>query len=89
MYGLDLKSMVELVQNCVELREINVGGIYSSLWKEDIKILFYNITPKIEKVSFGKRYWVEDEEVIALVKRCNKLKSLNLSGSGKDYLRIF
>jgi len=79
----------KIVDNCVELTEINLSHSWL-LSLDSINYLVSNITKKLQKISFNKyspdRYCsqnehavIKDDQVEVLVKRCNKLTTLDLS----------
>ena len=76
--GLDLTTIMLIVDLCVELREINLDATFPS--DASINYLVNNLTPKISKFSL-KGSDVLDEHVNTLVSRCNKLTTLDLGAT--------
>jgi hypothetical protein len=74
--GLDLESIQKITKNCVELKNIDFAS--TELSKDSINFLVNNLTLKVEKIDLGCHLNFEDEELKALVTRCNKLSVLNL-----------
>ena len=74
--GLDLESIKKITKNCVDLKNIDLAG--TKLSKDSIKFLVTNLTPNVEKLDLGYIRNLEDEDLKALVARCNKLSFLNL-----------
>ena len=71
-----MESIQDIVYNCVELTELNLGFI--SLCDDSLYCLANNLTPKILKLNL-KSTPIRDEHVKALVIRCNKITELDLS----------
>ena len=79
----------ELFTKCHRLTELNIfKGVGDSPILEDnilldqhICALVDNLTPNILKLNFGDQTCVKDEHVNTLVRRCNKITELDLSGT--------
>ena len=86
---LSIKPLVHLgpikaiVAHCLQLKELDVSRTSLSLENaQEIDILVENLTPKIVKFRLGQiSRDITDEHVEKLVKRCNNLTVLDLSGS--------
>ena len=77
--GLDLISVYLIVDNCVELKELNLE--YCNLTEESVTYLVNNLTKKIQKLSLAGLDNVRDDHLEALVNRCKMLKVLDLRGT--------
>ena len=85
---LDLDKMKPLIDNCVQLKELNLRDV--RITKEAIAYLVTNLTPDIEGLSLsGLGHLIGDNEIKILVSRCKNLSSLDLkhTGIGDDSLR--
>ena len=72
-----LKNSIELIIDSFDnLIELNLGQ--TKLCSESIKYLCRNLTPNVEKLSLEKLK-VQDEDIEILMKRCQKLKELDLT----------
>ena len=78
--GWDLEALKLAVDSCIELKELNLPK--RDLSEDAINFLVNNLTPKIEKVSLScigqTSFSVKDEQIKALVERCNGITSLDL-----------
>ena len=71
-------DMLLIVNNCVILKEVDFSGCRLS--ENCVEILVNNISQNVEKLGLGgPGIHAEDEHIVALVSRCNKISSLNLS----------
>ena len=61
----------------IDLKEVNFGC--TGLSEESIHYLTKNLSPNLEKINLSTLTSLRDEHVKALVTRCHKLSSLNLS----------
>ena len=85
--GLDLNKMKPLIDNCVQLKELNLRG--ARITEEAVDYLVNNLTPNIEKLSFANLdHLIGDDEIKILVSRCKNLNSLDLRNTeiGDDSL---
>ena len=73
-------SIPLIVDNCLGLEELNIS--YNILSQESITYLFENLTPNILKldmrINLIYKYIMNDNHIRALVKRCPKLKVLDI-----------
>ena len=83
--GLNLDRIKPLIDNCVQLKELNVRDransktIFPHITKEAVDYLIKNLTPNIEQLSLGNLdYLIGDNEIKILVGRCKNLNSLYL-----------
>lgn len=78
--GWDLEALKLAVDSCIELKELNLAK--KDLSEDAINFLVNNLTPKIEKISLSciglTSFSVKDEQIKALVERCNGITSLDL-----------
>jgi len=83
----DLEALKLVVNKCRELKELNLSRL--SFTNEALDFLVNNITTKIEKLSLscydlfafsGPQVAVNDQQIDLLVKRCQNISSLDLSG---------
>ena len=78
--GWDLEALKLAVNSCIELKELNLPK--KDLSDDAINFLVNNLTPKIEKVGLScigqTSFSVKDEQIKALVERCNGITSLDL-----------
>ena len=72
-------SIKLIVRNCTELREVDFSFI--EIPQDVLDYLANNLTPKIKKLNLYYQRELTDEHVKALVRRCNKITDLNLSGT--------
>ena len=77
----DLSSISSIVNTCLGLEELNLGG--NSLNEEAISYFCENLTSNILKLEIAIGYWgtprgLNDNNIRALVKRCPKLKVLDI-----------
>ena len=72
-------SIKLIVRNCTELREVDFSFI--AIPQDVLDYLANNLTPKIKKLNLYYQRELTDEHVKALVRRCNKITDLNLSGT--------
>ena len=95
MHRLKLNFIRHIVDQCLELEELS---FYKTRLEEDsIDYLVKNINPKLSKLSLctnsgtgtGPEFWTINKDAIVidnyiqiLVRRCNNLTELNLTGSG-------
>ena len=79
VYGVNpgLTPYKVLVKNCVELREFNLES--TNLSRDSLNFLANNLTPTIEKLSLQNLKHLQDKHVSTIVKRCNKIRILDLS----------
>ena len=74
---LNLDMMKPLIDNCVQLKELNLRDV--RITKEAIDYLVANLTPDIEGLSLsGVGHLIGDNEIKILVSRCKNLNSLDL-----------
>ena len=73
------KLLQDLFSNCAHLTELNIS--YTNLLDPHIQALVDNFTPTILKLSLKWQRNLQDEHVKKLVKRCNKITHLDLSGT--------
>ena len=79
-------DMLLIVNNCVILKEVDFSGCRLS--ENCVEILVNNLSQNVEKLGLGgPGIHAEDEHIIALVSRCNKITSLNLA-FGQDLTDI-
>ena len=75
----------KLFTKCSQLSELNiskgVGGFYGDkiILDPHVCALVDNLTPDILKLNLGAQLCVQDKHVETLVRRCNKIKELDLS----------
>ena len=78
----DLSSISSIVNTCLDLEELNISG--NRLNEEAISYLCENLTSNILKLDIGFGGWhdpdtgLNDNNIKALVKRCPKLKVLDI-----------
>ena len=84
--GLNLDRIKPLIDNCVQLKELNLRDransktIFPHITKEAVDYLIRNLTPNIEQLSLGNLdHLIGDNEIKILVSRCKNLNSLYLS----------
>ena len=77
--GLDLESIEHIVNNCFDLKEINLDITY--LAQDAIIFLVNKLEPKITNLSLAWLEAITDEHVKALISRCTNLKALDLRGT--------
>ena len=78
---LNLDMMKPLIDNCVQLKELNLRDV--RITKEAIDYLVANLTPDIEGLSLsGVGHLIGDNEIKILVSRCKNLHSLDLRNTG-------
>ena len=78
-FGLINLSSVQLICNkCIVLKEVNFSS--SDISEESLNFLVNNLTPIIEKLNFDFVENLRDGHVQSLVKRCDKLKILGVTG---------
>ena len=78
-FGLINLSSIQLICNkCIVLKEVNFSS--SDISEESLNYLVNNLTPIIEKLNFDFVENLRDGHVQTLVKRCNKLKILGVTG---------
>jgi len=85
--GLNLDKMKPLIDNCVQLKELNLRD--ADITKEAVDYLVNNLTPNIEKLSLANlEHLIGDNEIKILVSRCKNLNSLDLRNTdiGDDSL---
>ena len=85
--GLDLDKIKPLIDNCVQLKELNLRD--TEITEEAINYLVENLTPNIEQLSLGNLdHLIGDNEIKILVSRCKNLDSLYLrkTSIGNDSL---
>ena len=75
--GLYMGSILDIVQHCVELTEFNLAS--TNLCRDSLNFLANNLTPTIEKLSLQNLKHLQDKHVSTIVKRCNKIRTLDLS----------
>ena len=81
---LDLESIQFIINNCKELTVLNLQRHRNDedvLSEESINYLANNLTEKVEKLNLGYQRFVNDEHVMKLIPRCNRLTELNLNGT--------
>ena len=74
--GAHISFVKAIVDNCVHLRELNI--VNSMIGEEELSCLVNNLTSKVEILSFHHVDKLNDGHVDVLVKRCSKLKVLDL-----------
>ena len=74
---ISLDQFKKLVTNLTELTELNLT--FKSATKDTISFVCNNVSLKLKRVSFGQMD-VTDEDIEALVTRCQNLVELDLSG---------
>ena len=83
--GLELDKIKPLIDNCVQLKELNLKDransktVFPHITKEAVIYLVKNLTPNIEQLSLGNLdHLIGDNEIKILVRRCKNLNSLYL-----------
>ena len=76
--GLDLQFIKQILENCAMLKEIEMSTFYWSLTENELTYLANNLPLGIEKLHLCGNE-LSDENLIALVTRCQNLKSLILA----------
>ena len=89
--SIDKYHRAELIQKlfkrCPQLTELNIYKnpdktiYYHILFPEHICALVDNLTTSILKLNLGSQEYFQDEHVNTLVRRCNKITELDLSGT--------
>ena len=74
--NLDFESFQSIIDNCVNLKELNLYG--TNLTGLQLEYLANNLTIEIAKLSLQSEENLTDEHVKALVGRCKKLTALDL-----------
>ena len=74
--NLDLESFQSIIDNCVNLKELNLYG--TNLTGLQLEYLANNLTIEIAKLSLQSEENLTDEHVKSLVGRCKKLTALDL-----------
>ena len=76
---LDLKSLKDIVRNCVSLTELNMD--YIKLCEEGFEFLCNNLTRTIQKLSLMRDgpHEINSKNIKELLQRCANLKGLNLT----------
>ena len=75
-YGLNLKSVKLIVDNCVEIKDLRLPN--SQLSKNSLNYLVNNLTTKIEMLSLKVQINLNDAHILDLVARCKNLSVLDL-----------
>ena len=75
--GLYMGSILDIVQHCVELTEFNLAS--TNLCRDSLNFLANNLTPTVVKLSLQNLKHLQDKHVSTIVKRCNKIRTLDLS----------
>jgi len=88
---IDYYHRTELIQKlftkCPQLTELSIykyagnNGVANTFLDQNMYALVNNLTSNILKVNLGNHECVQDEHVNTLVKRCNKITELDLSGT--------
>ena len=65
-----------ITEKCVVLKEVNFSN--TGLSFDSIDILLKNLTPNVQSLSLQHCYRVGDRQIDALVKRCNRIRVLDL-----------
>ena len=79
---LDFKSVQTIVDNCRELIEISFYG--TCLSSDSIDYICNNLSEKVISIDFSAES-VTDDNITALVQRCNRLEHLNLCDTDVTY----
>ena len=79
---LDFKSVQTIVDNCRELSEISFYG--TCLSSDSIDYICNNLSEKVISIDFSAES-VTDDNITALVQRCNRLEHLNLCDTDVTY----
>merc|ERR1712238_308894 len=74
--NLDLESFQSIIDNCVNLKELNLYG--TNLTGLQLEYLANNLTKEIAKLCLQSEENLSDENVKSLVGRCKKLTALDL-----------
>ena len=74
---VNFESIKKIVLTCVELREANFSQTLSGFSEEETDFFVNNLTPKIEKLNLESAC-LKNEDVIALVTRCQSITELDL-----------
>ena len=77
------ESIQKLLTKCSQLTELNLARSddFVNLLDPDVRALVDNLTINILKLSLSRQGSVTDEHVNTLVRRCNKITELDLSGT--------
>ena len=78
-YGLNLKSVKLIVDNCVEIKDLRLPN--SQLSKNSLHYLVNNLTTKIEMLSLKVQINLNDAHILDLVERCKNLSILDLGST--------
>lgn len=78
-YGLNLKSVKLIVDNCVEIKDLRL--LDSQLSKNSLQYLVNNLTIKIEVLSLKWQANLDDAHILDLVARCKNLSVLDLEST--------
>ena len=85
-----LGNLQAIIKCCQELKEVNLacGNDGPQCEEDDLEFLVKNISPNVVKLNLSQQD-VEDDHVKILLRRCNKIKVLNLQSTfvTKDLLK--
>ena len=78
--SLSLHQVWLITKKCVILKEVNFNK--TGLFWPAVELITNNITPFIQHLSLQKFIWMQDWDIVTLVKRCNQICFLDLKNTG-------
>ena len=76
---LSADQVVLITKKCVALKEVNFNK--TGLYLDSVEIITKNITSSVQHLSLRKFIWMNDWYIVALVKRCNQIRFLDLKNT--------
>jgi hypothetical protein len=74
--GLTFDCIEWIITNCLELKELNLNS--TELTEDTVNFLTNHLTPGITKLNLAGFEFINDEDILSLVSRCNQLSALDL-----------
>ena len=69
-----------ITKKCVTLKEVNFNK--TGLYYDSVEPITHNLTPSVQHLSLRKFIWMQDWDIVTLVKKCNQIRFLDLKNTG-------
>ena len=78
--SLSPHQVLVITKKCVVLKEVNFNK--TGLYYDSVELITNNLTPSVQHLSLRKFIWMQDWDIVTLVKRCNQIRFLDLTNTG-------
>ena len=77
--SLSEDQVLLITKKCVALKEVNFNK--TGLFWPAVELITNNLTPSVQHLSLRKFIWMQDWDIVTLVKRCNHIRFLDLKNT--------